>query len=345
MISRESHKQTLYNVKDVLVRHSIIAVMATFFGLAGKNTATFDDIWRNIFSTFFMIAIIWNGNIILSTITDKGLSWETQLKRKLIQHAVIAFVWPVAVNYCFNLFIYPLIHGHPCQLNSGETISYLVISVAVTLLVNSVFVASAFFRFWRDTIKEKEEVKREIITAEFATLKNQINPHFLFNSLNTLTNLIEEEPKLATDFVEKLASVYRYVLTQRDKETTLLEEELAFVESYVYLNKIRFGDNLVTHIAVDKKYQHKQIATLALQMLIENAIKHNIISAQRKLIIDVFIEGDYLIVKNNLQHKTLTNDSNGIGLNNIVHRYSYLTNQLVDIEDNGTDFIVRLPLI
>lgn len=145
MNAKQSHTHTLFNTKDVIIRHTIIGLMAVFFGITGKDTATADDVWRNIFSTFIMITVIWNGNIILSAITDKGLSWETQLKRKLIQHAIIAVVWPIAVNYGFNILVYPFIHGHPCQLNSGETISYLVISVAVTLLVNSVFVASAFF--------------------------------------------------------------------------------------------------------------------------------------------------------------------------------------------------------
>lgn len=345
MIAKNPLAPTLFNLRDVLVRHAIIAVMAVFFGITGKDTATTDDVWRNIFSTFIMIAVIWNGNMVLSAITDKGLSWETQLKRKLIQHAIIAVLWPIAVNYGFNLFVYPFVHGHPCQLNSGETISYLVISVVVTLLVNSVFVASAFFKFWRDTISEKEAVKREIVLAEFATLKNQINPHFLFNSLNTLTSLIEEQPALASEFVQKMASVYRYVLTQRDKETAPLHDELKFVESYIYLNKIRFGENFITHIEVDEQNQHKQVITLALQMLIENALKHNVISEQRKLELHILVEGDFLVVKNKIQRKVAPADSNGIGLNNIVHRYSFVTDKPVQIEDNGIEFCVRLPLL
>ncbi len=345
MVSKQSHKHTFFNIKDVIIRHSIIGLMAVFFGIAGKNTATTADVWRNVFSTFILITVIWNGNIVLSAITDKGLSWETQLKRKLIQHAVIAVLWPILVNYGFNLFIYPFIHGHPCKLNSGENISYLIISVALTLLVNSVFVASAFFKFWRDTISEKEAVKREIVLAEFATLKNQINPHFLFNSLNTLTSLIEEQPALASEFVQKMASVYRYVLTQRDKETAPLHDELKFVESYIYLNKIRFGENFNTHIQVDEIHQNKQVVTLALQMLIENALKHNVISEQRKLELHILVEGDFLVVKNKIQRKATSADSNGIGLNNIVHRYSFVTDKPVQIEDNGIEFCVRLPLL
>lgn len=335
----------IFNKKDILIRHFLIALLALFFGTIGKGAESSADITRGILSTFVMIAIIWNGNILLIDLIDRDLSWDKQLHLKLLLSATIALFWPIIVNYTFNLTLFPLIHGHPCELKSKETITYLIISVVITLFVNSVFVAIAFFRFWKSTIKEKEELKRESLSAEFETLKNQINPHFLFNSLNTLTSLIEENPKTATGFVQKLSSVYRYLLTQKDKETVSLRDEMEFVRSYMYLNQIRFGNNLQFHIHIDPVFLERKIVTLSVQMLVENAIKHNIISKQHPLTIGISIRQDKIVVKNNLQRKIIMNDSNGIGLNNIIHRYSFLTDEEVEIVDDGIDFYVSLPLL
>jgi uncharacterized membrane-anchored protein YhcB (DUF1043 family) len=335
----------IFDKKDIVVRHVIIALLALFFGTVGKGNETNEDILRGILSSFVLIAIIWNGNILLIDLIDSDLSWDKQLHLKLVLSGTIALFWPIFVNYLFNLTLFPLIHGHPCQLKSKETITYLIISVVITLFVNSVFVAIAFFRFWKSTIKEKEELKRESLTAEFETLKNQINPHFLFNSLNTLTSLIEENPKIATDFVQKLASVYRYLLTQKDKETVTLREEIDFVRSYIYLNQIRFGNNLRFHIHIDPSLLEHKIVTLSIQILIENAIKHNIISEQHPLTIGIGVHQGKVFVQNNLQRKKIMNESNGIGLNNIIHRYSFLTTETVDISDDNHMFYVSIPLL
>lgn len=330
-----------FDIKDILLRHFFILILSALFSLTGKD----DAIGRWMLSNFVLISLIWNGNIALLYLTNTDADWERQVRTKIIWSTAIGLLWPIVANSVFNYFIFPLIHGFPCKLNSKENIIYLIISVSITLLINSIYVAIAFFRFWQIEFKEKEALKRESITAEFATLKNQINPHFLFNSLNTLTSLIEENPKTATEFVQKMSSVYRYVLTQRDKEMVSLREELPFIESYIYLNKIRFGNNLRTHIHIDPHYLDKRVITLALQMLIENAIKHNIISEQRPLNIEIGVFNEKVFVRNNLQRKAVMNDSNGVGLNNIAHRYSILVGEQVEITDDGKEFMVSLPLL
>jgi hypothetical protein len=335
-----------FNKRDIIIRHGIIILLAAFFAFIGKLHEPIDETAKKFVSTFFNIFLIWNGNLLLLELFDRGLSWEKNIRHKLLLSALIAVIWPTIIHFIHGIFIFPLINGYPCELNSRENIIYLVISIVTTLFVNCVFVAIAFFKSWRQTLQEKEELKRERISAEFATLKNQINPHFLFNSLNTLTSLIEENPATATDFVQKLSSVYRYVLTQKDKELSPLNEELTFVQSYIYLNQIRFGNNLRTHIHIEPRFLKYRIVTLSLQMLIENCIKHNIISTAKPLTIYIGINNNKLFVRNNLQTKTVfTNDSNGIGLNNIVHRYSLLTNDEVEISEDGKDFMVSLPLI
>ncbi len=335
----------LLNKRDILIRHVIILLMAIFFGLLGKASGPFDEIFKKIVANFFNIVLIWNGNLLLIELFDRRLSWETQLHHKIMLVVAIAIFWPLLVHVTYGFYVFTIVNGVPCDFSNSQSNIYLVVSVVTTLFVNSVFVGMAFFKFWRLSIKEKEEFKRESISAEFATLKNQINPHFLFNSLNTLTSLIEENPKTATEFVQKMSSVYRYVLTQRDKETVTIREELPFIESYIYLNRIRFGNNLRTHIHIEPQHQDAKVATLALQMLIENAIKHNVISEQKPLTIYIGVFNQGIFVRNNLQRKTVMNDSNGIGLNNIVHRYSFLTDKPVEIIDDDREFMVSLPLL
>ncbi len=337
------------NKRDIIIRHLIILVLALFFGsqkVTSGEFALFSEEWCRIsLFTFLMIGTIWNGNILLIDILDRNIPWHHPIQAKLLFTLSIAIFWPILVHNAFNILIYPIVFGKPCSLTSKENIEYLIMTVSITLLINAVFTAIAFFKFWRQSLKETEALKRESITAEFETLKSQINPHFLFNALNTLTSLIEEHPKQATEFVQKLSSVYRYVLTQKDKQLVPLKEELDFIESYIFLNKIRFGANLVTHIDIDPKYHDKNIVSLSMQMLIENCIKHNIISAQKPLHITIGIHQNQLTVTNNLQKKQTVADSSGIGLNNIVHRYSFVSDQEVEITDDGHSFSVSLPLI
>lgn len=337
------------NKKDIIIRHSIILVLGLFFGMlkvfSGEVLFLSSEWFRHTLFTFLMISTIWNGNVLFIDLLDDAIPWQRNVKHKILISLIIAIGWPVIVHYVFNLFVYPLIIGQSCTLNSKENVSFLITSVAVTLLVNAIFTAIAFFKIWRQSVKETEELKRETLSAEFETLKSQINPHFLFNALNTLTSLIEEHPKQATDFVLKLSSVYRYVLTQKDKQLVTLKEELDFIEAYIYLNQIRFGNNLNVSIRVPSSFHQAKLVTLALQMLIENCIKHNIVSTQHPLTIQLYVEGDTLVVKNNLQKKQQNIDSNGIGLNNIVHRYGFITDRKVEITEDGANFIVSLPLI
>ncbi|MFA6262004.1 MAG: histidine kinase [Bacteroidia bacterium] len=339
----------ILNPRDLLIRHLIILAMSVFFGTLStlsKGAEWFSAEWAVSTSfNFIYIASIWNGDMLLIRLLLHRLSWENQARKLIIGLALISIIWPVVTHYLFNLIIFPVLHGHPCSLHSKENINSLIISVTITLLVNTIFAAITFFYSWRRSMNEKEVLKREGLTAEFETLKSQINPHFLFNSLNTLTSLIEENKATATEFVQQLAGVYRYVLTQKDKDLVTLREELNFVNAYIYLNQIRFGENLKIEIQVDPKLLEKKLVTLSLQMLIENAIKHNIISTQRPLTIRIETNENQVVVSNNLQRKTVMHESNGIGLNNIAHRYSLLSKLEVDISDDGFQFTVALPLI
>lgn len=182
-------------------------------------------------------------------------------------------------------------------------------------------------------------------TASFETLKNQLDPHFLFNSLNVLSSLIEENPKKAQEFTVALSKIYRYVLDQKDKNLISVEEELNFAKLYVSLLKMRFEDAIIINFQTYININDFKIVPLSLQLLLENAIKHNIISDQRPLQIDIFKDDNYLIVKNSYQKKQTFEKSTGIGLQNIIQRYNLVSNLEIKIQLTDKHYIVKLPLI
>ncbi len=208
------------------------------------------------------------------------------------------------------------------------------------------------FSLWKITKVEKEQLEKENLVSQLEGLKNQVNPHFLFNSLNTLVHIIPEHPETAVRFVQKLSKVYRYVLEIRETKTTPLSSELDFLNAYIFLLKERFGENIQVNIH-DLVKNHKNtegveerhIIPLSLQILLENAIKHNVISTQKPLTIDIFIEGEKLIVKNNLQRKNQIQEGTGVGLENIKTRYHLVSKKDIDVIVTTSAFMVALPLL
>lgn len=187
-----------------------------------------------------------------------------------------------------------------------------------------------------------EKDKTEI---QYQNLINHLNPHFLFNSLTSLNSLIMTNSKEASKFLQKLSLIYRYILQNKDKEIISLEQELTFVKHYVELQKSRFEDSLQIEIDVDKTYLNSGIVPVTLQNLFENAIKHNSLEEDKPLIIRVFIEKEYLIVKNNLQRKKYVQTSNKQGLESLKSLYKYLSKKPLEIIETSTDFMVKIPLL
>ena len=179
----------------------------------------------------------------------------------------------------------------------------------------------------------------------YENLKQHLNPHFLFNSLTSLSSLIRIDPKQAGDFLDKMSKVYRYILKNKDNETVPLIEELKFVELYNQLQKTRFSDGLIITIDIPEDLQYRKIAPVTLQNLVENAIKHNIADAETPLYIKIYSKDDYLIVQNNLQKKNFVETSNKQGQNSMISLYRYLSSRPVMIEENDKFYTVRIPLI
>ena len=202
-----------------------------------------------------------------------------------------------------------------------------------------------FMHELKDSVEEKEMLKRENLQAQLNALRSQVNPHFLFNNLNTLSSLIPENPGEAVNFVQQLSIVYRHILEVKEEKSILLKDELNVLNAYTFLLKTRFGNNLQVKVDIPAEKLQQQIVPLSLQILVENAIKHNIVSADKPLHIDVFAQNGNLVVSNNLQVKNQVNESTGIGLDNIRNRYKMLGDKPVTVTESETNFTVSIPLI
>ena len=216
---------------------------------------------------------------------------------------------------------------------------------SIDMIAISLFYSTYLTKYWKKSIEANEELKRENLLAKYEALKNQVNPHFLFNSLNTLSGVVEQKPELATDFIKKLSDIYRYVLEQSDKELVSVYDEMKFVEDYIFLSKMRFGEALLFNSGLPANTSI-QTVPLGIQMLVENAIKHNIITDDIPLRIDISAEDGFIIVKNNLQKKnTIIAKKEPLGLENLKHRYEYLSDSSMVVIESDKEFTVKLPVI
>ena len=281
---------------------------------------------------------------LIVTTLDKKLPWlQFPLKRLIVQF------W-VTIGFSLIIIVMTiLLSGYFMHQEITSNFFFERGFFMAKIAFSFIFVGSLgsnavlFFKNWKEAAVQQEKLKREQLALQYETLKSQVNPHFLFNNLNSLTSLISTNPEKAIDFVKKLSEVYRYVLDQKDQELVALETELKFVESYIFLQKIRFETNLDVQINVSPK--NFKVIPLSIQMLVENAVKHNEISNRNPLLIRIFTNDDqYLIVENRLQKKA-GSEGSGSGIQNIKSRYEFFTDKKVIISENGTTFLVSIPLL
>jgi two-component system, LytTR family, sensor kinase len=309
--------------------------------------------WRIIFldlTVYFLGAIaISEISLFIRKYLEKYFSWEKHpfilgFGRILtVATITIFFIYQIDIIYCKifeGTFYYPF---SPTKISFYQTIS---LGVLVALILTGYDTAFYFFDRWNKTQLETETLNRLAIQGQLDALRMQLDPHFLFNNFNTLTTIIEEDPKLAISYVEKLSQVYRYVLQSRSEDTITLRKELSFIESYLFLAKTRFEENLIIDIQVAENQKDRHIPPVALQLLCENAIKHNIVSKQKPLTIKIFsTDKNELWISNNLQLKSSVEHSTKIGLQNINKRYLLLGKAEPAIVKNEYEFIIKLPLI
>jgi sensor histidine kinase YesM len=275
---------------------------------------------------------------------DKKLPWlQNPLKRLIVQFiSTIAFSLVIIV---ITILLTALFTHQPVTSSFFFESGFFMAKVGFTFVFLGSLASNAvmFFKNWKEAAVQQEKLKREQLALQYDTLKSQVNPHFLFNNLNALTSLISTNPDKAIDFVKKLSEVYRYVLDQKDTELVDLDTELKFVESYIFLQKIRFGNNLNVQMEINNK--NFKVIPLSVQMLVENAIKHNEISDRNPLYIRIFSdENQYLTIENKLQKKS-GSEGNGTGIDNIKSRYQFFTDRELLLAISKEYFRICIPLL
>jgi len=300
--------------------------------------------WRTILLCLLYTYILGYGCTYIITKVENRYSWLEEPKKKFLLHFFSLFLFSFIVSaILFYGFAYLMFEGGK-WLSISQVLNHAKLPAFISISISAFFTGIDFLKNWKKEAVRAEQLEKEKIATQYESLRNQVNPHFLFNSLNALSELVYEDQELAVKYIRQLSQVYRYVLDSMNFEVASLEDELDFLESFVFLQKIRFGENLSVDIDVKKK-STRFILPLSLQILLENAIKHNVVSKENPLKIQLFIEGECLVVKNRLKAKRSLEKGTGIGLKNIEMRYSYLTENPVQIHEKEGHFIVKIPIL
>ncbi|MCW3120759.1 MAG: autolysis histidine kinase LytS [Flavipsychrobacter sp.] len=297
------------------------------------------------FSLFFSLGFTtfcWIIFGVLAELVFKRINWSDRPTFRILTGAlmyaacgaVIMLIAQGAVSYLTH-------HTPPTQ----DLIINCMFSSMISMIIGLIVTAQQSLMHLKKTTEENEQMKQEMVQSQYETLKSQVNPHFLFNSLNTLTVMIPQQPEVAVTFVEQLSKVFRYSLQHSSQNTIEVETELKVVRSYLFLNEQRYEGKLLTVIELDEQAMQQKIITQSLLMLVENAIKHNELSTDKPLTLRIYNEGAYIVVANTLQRKSLIERSTNIGLDNIKKRYALATTIPVMVDEQGNNFTVKIPLL
>jgi sensor histidine kinase YesM len=302
--------------------------------------------WDKYATTLVITSVLWMGSRRIMIYSRKKFPLFKDVRTRLIYQSIYMLVFTIVFN---NLLAYVADHF---VFNYGfrspgidMLISSNAASIFCSIMIIAIYESIYFMNELRASVEESENLKRESLSAQLNALRSQVNPHFLFNNLNTLCSLIPENPKHAVDFVQQLSKVYRHILEVKDEKSILLKDEIDLLKAYTFLLKTRFDKNLDVTIDIPTEKLQKRIVPLSLQILMENAIKHNIVSADKPLHIDISTVNGSLVVSNNLQMKNQVNECTGIGLDNIRNRYKLISEKPVNVTSNDNNFTVSIPLI
>ena len=327
----------------------IALVLTVVFSLLQARQFTYMTFLITMLICFTYSFGIGFGLGVINHFLDKKWNWLEHTNNRVYAGIIASVLYTIPSVLIINYWTFIIIqHKEESTFFDNQMIwvhfFYVILSLCVSLFMH----ARSFMINWKNTAK-KEVTEQKIIagtaSAKFETLKNQIDPHFLFNSLNVLSSLIEENPETAQRFTTSLSKIYRYVLEQKDKELISVEEELQFAKTYMNLLKMRFENSITFELPTDFNNPEAKVVPLSLQLLLENTIKHNVVSEQRPLHIRIYVENNYLVVENNLQKKEVLQDRRGVGLQNIVNRYGLISERKVLIEETKEFFRVMIPIL
>ncbi len=292
-----------------------------------------------------IVAAVWESNRGLFKFFEHHNSVLSRRLTPLVPFFLASLI-SVALIALLVTFVVLSWQGEPLSGQMHQLKIALAFAFRINLFLHTLNAIIYFNRRLKDTVLEAERLKTVSLESQFEALRNQINPHFLFNSLNVLTGIVHKDADTATDFIKQLAHVYRYLLYNQENKTVSLRTEMEFIDAFVFLIKMRFDQQVIVNQDISTVDQDAfQLPPASVQLLVENAIKHNITSRKRPLEVNIFVEDDYLVVQNNLQRKPNHSVSGGLGLNNIKMRYQHLVNRRIQIIENHESFTVKLPLM
>jgi two-component system LytT family sensor kinase len=303
----------------------------------------------NLFQTSGALAYIAHGIIITSGLWIGCMSivqflwtkfpWEHNPYKHLAFEIISITIYTLLFSYGLYLIEIRIGLDHPVNNPTGE----IAVTLLITYFISAIHEAVYFYRQWKYNFSQSVRLEKANIEANFETLKAQVNPHFIFNSLNSLSSMVDDNPS-AVAYIQNLSGFLRYLLNTNEKELVNLNDEMAIVNSYIDLLKSRFGENLKLHARIPENMNLHLVPPLSVQMLVENCIKHNIISNDKPLEISIYTEGDFLLVENKIQAKMDVQKS-GHGLKNIIERYSYFSERKTEIVETPDHFKVKIPLL
>lgn len=325
----------------------IVFVVLIIIRLLSGGSVGFNEglAWQFFYTTLYGYSLYY-ANAIIFVKLDDVYQTNRFSRNRIVQGFALSFIVSVIVIFLLRIVEDVLIEGKTIQeFLANERPSNYIVSVVITFVVTLAIHAIYFYKAYQENKVKEQKIIAGTASAQFESLKNQIDPHFLFNSLNVLSSLIEENPESAQKFTTSLSKVYRYVLEQKDKELVSVAEELKFAKTYMNLLKMRFENSITFEIPEGFDNEEAKVVPLSLQLLLENCIKHNVVSEAKPLHVKISIENNQLVVTNNLQKKEVLSDRKGVGLQNIVNRYAILTKRTVLVEENEQEFKIFLPIL
>jgi sensor histidine kinase YesM len=340
-------KQLLKEIpRAIVISISIFLVLLLIRLITGNQIHFNHALLINFGYTLLYSFLLYYANATIFIYLDKVFSSYRFTPKRVLIGFVASFLISIVIIFLLRIFEDVIVEGITFnEFLNHETLSNYLVATILTFVVTFAFHTFYFYKAYSDNKVKEQKIIAGTASAQFESLKNQIDPHFLFNSLNVLSSLIEENPDNAQKFTTSLSKIYRYVLEQKDKELVSVAEELAFAKTYMNLLKMRFENSITYELPEGFDNADAKVVPLSLQLLLENTIKHNVVSEQRPLHIKIYIENNYLIVENNLQKKEVLGDRKGVGLQNIVNRYGLISERKMLIEESSTFFKVKIPIL
>jgi len=320
----------------------ILAITGFLVRLAKFGEFTFSFHVTTFFVSILLITTLWESLRLINRKLNVFYPFQRSISGRITIQLLLGAAVGLIVRFVIYFFGEPYL---PFKPDAMFLVTTWVIYLIITVGVNLCFFTDYFIGRWKDSLVIAERLEKEKSQVQFDNLKNQLNPHFLFNALASLNGLIFENQALASQFLQHLSKVYRYVLQYKDKNVVPLQTELDFIQNYVFLLRTRFESALVISFDISDASRERSIVPVTLQILIENAIKHNIADERTPLTIEVITIGDYLLVSNNLQLRKASGISNKQGLENLRSLYRFLINRPIIIDQTDDRFAVKIPLL